>query len=77
MNPKSSRVSPVSPANKAAAVLNCSVNGDIEGVVNWPTVGLFPSESPEICSILDTVAFHVSSGSASESIPNTYFWGNE
>ena len=32
--PKSSSVSPVSPANKAAAVLNCSVNGDIDGVVN-------------------------------------------
>src|SRR5699024_9851396 len=63
--PKSSNVKPVSPANPLAAVLSCSVNGDIDGTLNCPNVGLSPSSSFVNSSMLATVAFQLSIGSES------------
>src|SRR5690625_1880935 len=51
-NPKSSSVNPVSPANPLAAVLNCSVNCDIDGVVNCPNLGSFHPHLYQISSCL-------------------------
>src|SRR5699024_5383188 len=75
--PKSSIVKPVSPAKPLAAILNCSINGCIDGVLNCPSTGFSPSSSFVISSIVETVAFQPSNGSASSEVPTAYFCGNE